>query len=188
MQGSMVRRVGLAVGLLLSPHLTLAHDGREDDQTLLVWAGDKAHEAPDFLAVIDFDRDSRNYGKLIRTVPLPAGVLGKGAVGNEPHHAGLSQDGRTLALGGLLSFLRSQPPVFFFDVSRPRHPKFLSAANPQGASITDEFVPLKDGGFIATFMGGASGAHPGRVIEFDANLNVSHTWPVPGDDAKYMFN
>src|SRR5437762_2130102 len=132
MQGSIWSGFGLAVGLLLSAHLAVAHDNdyaRNDDQTLLVWAGDKAHEAPDFLAVIDFDPDSRNYGKVIRTVPLPAGVLGKGAVGNEPHHAGLSQDGRTLALGGLLSFLRSQPQVFFFDVSRPRHPRFMGANN-----------------------------------------------------------
>ena len=163
MQGSKLRRIGLAVGLLLSAHLSLAHDydnGRDDDQTLLVWAGDKAHEAPDFLAVIDFDRDSRNYGKVIRTVPLPAGVLGKGAVGNEPHHAGLSQDGRTLALGGFLSFLRSQPQVFFFDVSRPRHPRFIGANNPPTASITDEFAPLKNGGFLVTFMGGAAGCNP----------------------------
>src|ERR1700733_12231070 len=101
----------MAVGLLLTAQLAFAHDNgndsrRDEDATLLVWAGDKAHEAPDFLAVVDFDRDSRTYGKVIRTVPLPAGVLGKGAIGNEPHHAGLSQDGRTLALGGLLSFLR----------------------------------------------------------------------------------
>lgn len=40
------------------------------DNTLLVWAGDKAHVAPDFLAVIDFDEHSPHYGKVIRTVPL----------------------------------------------------------------------------------------------------------------------
>ena len=135
----------LALALLLSGTAGFARDPdensysreRDEEQTLLVWAGDKAHAAPDFLAVVDFDRDSRNYGKIIRTVPLPAGALGKGAVGNEPHHAGLSADGRTLALGGLLSFLRGQPQVFFFDVSHPRHPRFLSGNNPPTASITD---------------------------------------------------
>jgi hypothetical protein len=165
------------------------HDGRDDDgQTLLVWAGDKAHEAPDFLAVVDFDRNSPRYGKIIRTVPLPAGAIGKGAVGNEPHHAGLSHDGHTLALGGLLSFLRSQPQVFFFDVSHPRHPKFMSASNPTDASITDEFAPLKNGGFLATFMGGTNGAHPGRVVEYDARGKIVRSLPVPTDDAQHMFN
>jgi hypothetical protein len=191
----------MAIALLLSVTPTFAesqendygrngdnHSGRNEENTLLVWAGDKAHEAPDFLAVVDFDSDSPRYGKILRIVPLPARVLGKGAVGNEPHHAGLSHDGRTLALGGLLSFLRSQPQVFFFDVTSPRRPKFLSASNPSDASITDEFAPLSNGGFLATFMGGPSGAHPGRVVEYDSHMNAVRTLPTPIDDAQHMFN
>jgi selenium-binding protein 1 len=199
MRGPALRRAVLsilAVGLLLSGTATFAHDQEDnyyghdgdEEQTLLVWAGDKAHEAPDFLAVVDFDRDSRSYGKIIRTVPLPAGALGKGAVGNEPHHAGLSADGRTLALGGLLSFLRSQSQVFFFDVSRPRHPRFTSASNPPTASITDEFAPLKNGGFLVTFMGGPAGTHPGAVVEYDSHMRLVRTLPGPSDDAQHMFN
>src|SRR6516225_1977521 len=56
---------------------------------LFVWAGDQARQAPDFLAVVDFDESSANYGKIITTLPLP----GPGATGNEPHHVGLSSDG-----------------------------------------------------------------------------------------------
>src|SRR5215475_5593663 len=142
-----------AVALFAGTTFTFAHNNN-DGETLIVWAGDKAHEAPDFLAVVDFDRDSKQYGNILRIVPLPAGALGTGAVGNEPHHAGLSSDGRTLALGGLLSFLRGQPQVFFFDVSQPRRPRFAGSSNPSEASITDEFAPLHNGGFLATFMGG----------------------------------
>src|SRR6476661_5521316 len=111
-------RVVIAVGLLLgaTPAFT---DNAEN--TLLVWAGDQAHIAPDFVAVIDFDRSSPTYGKVLRTVPLS----GASAVGNEPHHVGLSRDGRTLALGGLLSVLRGQDQVFFFDVTNPRNPTFI---------------------------------------------------------------
>ena len=174
-----------AIGLLLGTTPTFA---QTEENTLLVWAGDKAHEAPDFLAVVDFDSNSPHYGKIIRIVPLPAAKLGSGAVGNEPHHAGLSSDARTVALGGLLSFLRHQPQVFFFDVTHPRHPKFISANNPPNASITDEFVPLTAGGFLGTFMGGPAGAHPGRVVEYDSNMNVVRTLPVPADDAQHMFN
>jgi hypothetical protein len=145
-----------------------------EENTLLVWAGDQAHVAPDFVAVIDFERDSPDYGRVLRTVPLS----GASALGNEPHHASLSRDGRTLALGGLLSVLRGQDQVFFFDVTDPRHPTFIRSDNPPEASITDELAPLGNGGFLVTFMGGGSGAAPGRVVEYDADHKFVKAWPV----------
>jgi hypothetical protein len=48
----------------------IAFDTRVED-TLLVWAGDQAREASDFVAVIDFDREPPRYRKVLRTVPLP---------------------------------------------------------------------------------------------------------------------
>ena len=66
-------------------------DDADNEKTLLIWAGDQAHQAPDFVAVVDFDPDSPTYGGVLRTVPLPR-FLGAGAVGNEPHHVGLSAD------------------------------------------------------------------------------------------------
>ena len=105
--------------------------------------------APDFVAVVDFNQRSVNYGKVLSTVPL----TGPNAIGNEPHHLGLSVDDKTPALGGLLSVLRGQDQVFFFDVSHPRDPVFLSSNNPPNASIADEFDPLKNGGVLATFVG-----------------------------------
>jgi selenium-binding protein 1 len=146
-------------------------EGRE--KTLYVWAGDQARTNPDFLAVINFDERSANYGSVITTVPLP----GPGAAGNEPHHVGLSRDGRVLACGGLLSVLRAQNEIFFFDVSRPTAPRFISSANPPESAITDEFYPLPGGGFLVTMMGGAEGHHPGRVAEFDRNLQLVRESP-----------
>lgn len=145
--------------------------------TLIVWAGDKAHVKPDFLAVVDFDEKSSSYGKVLQTVPLPA-LLGAGAIGNEPHHLGVSADGKTLALGGLLSVLRGQDQVFFYDVSEPRNPQFIRSDNPPGASITDEFDSLKNGGFLGTFMGSPDGANPGRLVEYDANQHFVQAWPL----------
>ncbi len=144
-----------------------------------MWASDQAHIAPDFVAVIDFDRDSPTYGKVLRTVPLE----GASAVGNEPHHVGLSRDGRTMALGGLLSVLRGQDQVFFFDVTHPRRPRFIRSDNPPDASITDEFAPISNGGFLVTFMGGGNGAQPGRVVEYNARMERVQTWPdrLPDD-------
>src|SRR5262249_31117686 len=98
--------------------------------------------------------------------------------GNEPHHVGISNDGRTVALGGLLSVLRGQDQVFFYDVTDPRHPAFIRSNNPPQASITDEFAALSSGGFLVTFMGGGNGTNPGRVVEYDAGHNVVQAWPA----------
>jgi len=144
------------------------------DDTLIVWAGDQAHIAPDFIAVIDFNDRSPTYGKVLSTVPLTS----PGAVGNEPHHVGLSADGKTLALGGLLSVLRGQDQVFFFDVSHPRDPVFIRSDNPPHASIADEVDALSNGGFLATFMGSPDGANPGRLVEYDSNEHFVQAWPL----------
>src|SRR5262245_2105899 len=173
-----LRLTGLALliaSLLVSVRPSATRGDADDaEHTLLVWAGDQARQAPDFVAVVDFDRYSSTYGKVIRTVPLS----GASAVGNEPHHVGLSRDGRTLALGGLLSILRGQDQVFFFDVTDPRTPQFIQSDNPPGASIADEFAPLSTGGFLATFMGGQNGVQPGRVVEYDAHRQFVKAWPL----------
>ena len=143
-------------------------------KTLYIWAGDQARQAPDFLAVVDFEQDSDNYGKVLKTVPLPP----PGNVGNEPHHCHLSADKQILACGGLLSLLRGQKGIFFFDVSEAREPKFLFATSAPQSSITDDFYPLPGGGFLVTQMGSATGSAPGRVAEFDANLHLVKEWPA----------
>ncbi len=155
-----------------------AHHGDDADRYLYVWAGDQARTAPDFLAVVDFDPESVHYGKVIATRPLPE----PGATGNEPHHVGLSSDGRTLALGGLLSVLKGQNEIFFFDVSKPASPRFISSADPPLSAITDEFYPLPGGGFLVTMMGGPQGHHPGRVVEFDRRLRLVAEHPAQPPD------
>jgi selenium-binding protein 1 len=141
--------------------------------TLYVWASDQAHVAPDFLAVIDFDRRSSTYGKVLGTVPLPP----PGNVGNEPHHCHTSADQNILACGGLLSLLKGQNGIFFFDISDARHPKFLSSTRAPSSSITDDFLALPGGGFLVTNMGSASGGAGGRVVEFDKGLNLVAEYP-----------
>ncbi len=103
---------------------TDASQRKGQERYLFVWAGDQARKNPDFLAVVNFDERSSDYGSVITSVPLP----GPGATGNEPHHVGLSSDGRVLACGGLLSVLKGQKEIFFFDVSQPDSPKFMRLA------------------------------------------------------------
>ena len=142
--------------------------GTKREKHLFVWAGDQSRANPDFLAVINFNEQSNHYGQVIKTVPLS----GAGATGNEPHHVGISNNGKVLAAGGLLSVLKGQPEIFFFDVSDPDETKFLSSVNPPLSSITDDFEPLPSGGFLVTMMGGPQGHAPGRVVELNDDLKL----------------
>jgi selenium-binding protein 1 len=174
--------LGIVAVSLAGPTSSVAEDhggGERSAKYLFICAGDQARIAPDFLAVVNFDEDSAEYGQVIATAPLPE----PGATGNEFHHIGLSADGKVVACGGLLSVLKGQKEVFFFDVSDPRNPKFLSSADPPLSSITDDFHALPGGGFLVTMMGGAQGHAPGRVAEFDKDLNLVKEHPaVPPAD------
>jgi hypothetical protein len=150
------------------------HRGHDREATTLyVWASDQAGVAPDFLAVIDFDRKSRAYGQVLRTLPLPP----PGNTGNEPHHCHTSADQTILACGGLLSLLKGQNDIFFFDITDARHPRFLSSTRAPNSSITDDFLALPEGGFLVTNMGSATGGAGGRLVEFDQDLNLVGEYP-----------
>jgi selenium-binding protein 1 len=176
----------VAIGTSCGPERDVAapddgHGGHAEPTTLYVWASDVARVAPDFLAVIDFDRRSPDYGRVLRTVPLPP----PGNVGNEPHHCHTSADAKVLACGGLLSVLKGQNDIFFFDITDARHPKFLSSTRAPNSSVTDEFLALPGGGFLVTNMGSATGGAGGRVVEFDASLRLvaEHPAAPPADGA-----
>jgi hypothetical protein len=154
------------------------------ESVLYIWAGDQARVAPDFLAVVNFDEKSEGYGHVLKTVPLPP----PGNVDNEPHHCNLSQDKRILACGGLLSVLKGQNGIFFFDVTDKYNPRFILSAKAVDSSITDDFFPTPEGGFLISQMGAADGSSPGRVAEFDRTMHLIanhfgrtslfHEWPA----------
>jgi 56kDa selenium binding protein (SBP56) len=152
-----------SLGLLLADDHS--GDGKRE-KYMYVWASDQARVAPDFLAVIDFNEESRNYGRVLKTVPIPP----PGNIGNEAHHCHLNADETILGCGGLLSLLKGQNSIFFFNVQNPNDPRFLFSTNASQSSITDDFLPLANGGFLVTQMGSASGGAPGRVAEFDPTM------------------
>jgi hypothetical protein len=140
------------------------------DKYLYVWAGDELGVLPDFLAAIDFNENSENYGGVIATANAPTS-------GNEAHHCNISSDGNVILCGGLLSLLKNQDDIFYFDISKPKKPSFISSARAQHSSITDDPIPLAGGGFLVTMMGSDSGGAPGRVAEFDQNRQLVHEYP-----------
>ena len=147
--------------------------GSKVGEYLYVWAGDVQRTLPDRLVAIDYNPRSPRYGSVVGTAEVP----GPGGIDNEPHYCGLSADQHILACGGLLSVLRHQNGIFFFNISKPGSPRFLLSSGPVHSSITDAFVPLPSGGFLVTMMGSATGGSPGRVAEFDGSLQLVHEWP-----------
>jgi selenium-binding protein 1 len=146
------------------------------EKVLYIWAQDQAQVAPDFLAVVDFDEQSPKYGKVINVVPVPP----PGNTGNEPHHCHLNSTKTILGCGGLLSLLKGQNGIFFFDVRDAKNPHFLFSAKAVESSMTDDFMPLENGGFLITQMGSADGMAPGRVAEFDGSMHfvANHFGPM----------
>ena len=182
-----MRLLGVGVLLTIAGASAAPPDGEQAEpqrlrgaaRHLFICAGDQARQNPDFLAVVNFDETSADYGKVIARAPLPE----PGASGNEMHHIGLSADGRVVACGGLLSVLRAQQEIFFWNISDPARPEFISSADPPLSSITDEFHALPQGGFLVTMMGSATGHAPGRVAEFDRHLDLVAEHPTnPPDD------
>ena len=124
---------------------------------LYVWLGAASRNAPDRLASIDFRRASPDYGKVVGWALVP----GPGGIDNEPHHCMIAANMRMIACGGLLSFMRHQPGLFFFDISNPAHPRYLFSRRTTLSAVTDDLRPLPDGGFLVTDMGSSSGGSPG---------------------------
>jgi len=141
--------------------------GGGTDKVLYIWAQDQAQVAPDFLAVIDFDEDSPKYGQVINVVPLPP----PGNTGNEPHHCHLNSTKMILGCGGLLSLLKNQNGIFFFDVRDAKKPRFMFSTKAIESSMTDDFLPTEGGGFLISQMGSADGMAPGRIAEFDGSMH-----------------
>jgi hypothetical protein len=102
---------------------------------------------PDFLAVINADRNSPDYGKVVNTATV--GPL----VENEPHHMQyIWHKGDAIYAGGLFSSV-----TYVFDVSKLPEIQLSGVALPTDTpcgSIPDAFWTLPDGTAYGTYMGG----------------------------------
>lgn len=128
---------------------------------LYLWAGDagqgpvlsngKDYSTPDnddFLAVMDADPNSAEYGKITKTVSVPTG-----GPGNEPHHMQpYTPPGcKTVFAGGLFSDF-----WYMFNISDPLNPKHTTTITPaqtQGA-VPDAAWLMPNCEGLGTEMGG----------------------------------
>ena len=125
---------------------------------LYVWAGDMDRAESDFLAVLDADPASAEYGRVVATVPVERR-------GTHPHHTEhrMPRDGILFANGFL-------PGVTFrFDLADPDAPRLAGAFEAaDGYSWPHSYERLPNGNVLATFQGrGADNVDPGGLVEID---------------------
>ncbi|HEU5108402.1 MAG TPA: hypothetical protein VFT95_07575 [Micromonosporaceae bacterium] len=169
---------------------------RQRRQWLLAWAGDAAAGAdgqaePDFLAVIDATRGSRDYGRVVNTVTIDS------VFGNEPHHMQyVWHKGDRIFAGGLLS-----DTTYVFDATHLPRLRLSGVVRPGDTpcgSAPDAFHVLSDGTAYASYVGGpdAAGAcrytngevrvgngylgSPGEVVRIGRDGRVLAEAPVAG--------
>ena len=149
---------------------------------LFLWAGDKGtgpmlengkeYDAPDhndFLAVMDGDPNSAEYGKILKTISLPTG-----GPGNEPHHLQpFTPPGCNTLFGGMLF----SDFWYNFDISDPLNPKRAGTIVPAATvgTVPDAAFILPNCEALGTEMGGdpstgsyIGGPH-GTVIRMNPN-------------------
>lgn len=146
------------------------------EKLLYVWAGDIDGKESDFLATIDADPASPDYGRIVATTPV-------GAVNTMPHHTEYEfpQAGLLLANGW------AGAQSFAFDMREPRAPKLAATFTDVGGySFTHSFLRLPDNRIVATFQGsnGSYGA-PGGIVEMSERGEVVRavSAAAPGVDA-----
>jgi hypothetical protein len=151
---------------------------------------------PDFLAVIDADRDSPTYGKVLNTATV--GPLEE----NEPHHMQyIWHKGDRIFAGGLFS-----SATYVFDVSSLPQIKLAGVSLPTDTkcgSIPDAFWTLPDGTAYGTYMGGpvapgpcaytdgqtrignGYGGSPGEIVHFGKDGQVLSEEPAASNGDEF---
>ena len=131
-----------------------AHDAKAGHY-LFAWVGDSDTKGNDFLAVIDADPSSPNYGHLITTLATDQKT---GYV----HHTEYTMP----ASGMLFANDHDAGRTFIFDVRDPLHPKTVTSfTDMDGYMHPHSFVRLPNGHVLATFQHSHQGMHSGSQGE-----------------------
>ena len=128
---------------------------------LYMWAGDKGHAASDFLAVIDADPASPNYGKIVASVAT-------GAAGTHPHHT----EHQMPANGHLLANGFHAGKTWLFDLNDPLQPKIIAQFGDAGGfNHPHTYIRQPNGRILTAFQ--YRGEHQtGGLVEMDERGKV----------------
>lgn len=149
------------------------------EKYLYVYAVDADAKDHDFLAVIDVNRASSTYGRVLTRVDL-------GSAGNEPHHMGFTDD-RTKIWAGTLFSKR----VFIMDVATdpasPRIIKTIEDVPAQTGLHGPHTYYALPGRMLLTFLSSADGGLPGGLAEFTNDGQLIRVFKNPAD-APYAYD
>jgi methanethiol oxidase len=149
------------------------------EKYLSVFCVDADAKDHDFLAVVDVDRSSDRFGKILYQLDL-------GSSGNETHHFCFTDD-RTHIWGCSLFSSR----VFVIDVaSNPAQPKVVKVLEdiPEKVGLTGPHSPYAlPGRMLLSFLGGKDGGLPAGLAEFRNDGEFIRRIDLP-EDAPYMYD
>ncbi len=156
----------------------LRPDQRES--LLYIWTRDAAHEASDFVAVVDVDPQSATYGSILHTAPT-------GSAANEAHHFGYTVNADRIFAGGILT-----NRIFIYDVkSDPRKPKLIRTVDLDETGYSGPHsVYAVPGGVMVAMLGKVGGGGPGALVLLDDDGEFKEAWPVirPDGSPGYMYD
>jgi hypothetical protein len=148
----------LLVALLFGCALNVAADKKHS--YLFAWCGDDDKKASDFLAVIDADPDSPDYGQVVATTPT-------GVAGSRPHHTEVEMP----AYGLLMANGFEAGQTWVFDLREPLKPRIVASfGDLDGYMHPHTYFRLPNGNVLATFQyhgGHGPKAEGGGLLEID---------------------
>jgi hypothetical protein len=131
----------------------------QKDSFIFVWGGDDTQKSNDFLAVINANAQSPDYGKVMASVAVP-GAAGK------PHHT----EAEMPRGGFLLADAFESGQTSLFDLRQPLHPKLVTTYGAMhGFMHPHTYKRLPNGHVLATFQyygGHEPKSDGGGLVEF----------------------
>jgi selenium binding protein SBP56 len=130
---------------------------------LFVWAGDAAHQASDFLAVVDAQPSSPTYGSIVSSLPInSSGIM--------PHHTEYEfPSSNVLFANGWVG-----GRTFLLDLNQPLKPHIAGQFQGRdGYIFPHSFVRLTNHHLLVTFQSHGEGYAPGGgLVELDEKGEV----------------
>jgi hypothetical protein len=163
------RKLVLLTVLLCAAEICFAADQKaanavsDGSPYLFVWAGDAAHKATDFLAVVDAKPSSPTYAQIVATVPV-------GVSGTMPHHTEYEFPASDMLFAN--GWVAGE--TFIFDLHDPMKPRLAGEFKGRdGYSFPHSFARLPNGNLLGTFQSHGEGlASGGGLVEVDEKGSV----------------
>ncbi len=158
----MIKKIVIVILFLILASCTDSNYKEEaPNQVLYLWLHDIGFEDPNFLAVVNADPESKNYGKLIDTVAVNE-TLGMA------HHTPIFLPSSGMIFAN--DFHNSY--TYIFDTKNPLKPKLINSFGKlNDFNFPHSYSELPNGNIITTFQTKSGIDSIGGIVEFDKEGN-----------------